>query len=232
MKLFKFAPVLLAAIVLALSGCSSDILTTAGVSKEAAPAPGVSVQETVIVPNTNSADEAVAEVNYITASNAESAALTHAGVSEYSTLSLRSEFNCDDKVPNYDVDFCYEGTEYDYEINAKTGEVIKVEKEKCDHRHSSQTENADEEMTETKSSAKTESTDASSSKISRSEAKAIALKHAGLSESSVKHLEIEYDKDNGVFVYEVSFEHNGYEYDYDINSKTGKIISYDKERDD
>ncbi len=222
MKLLKIAPVLLLALVFILTGCAADAPTSAGVSNEAAPAPDFSLSETITPTDTSAADEVMAEVIYITAADAESAALTHAGVSADAALGLRSEFDLDDRIDNYDVDFCADGTEYDYEVNAVTGEIIKAEKDKCDHNHPEKP----------KADQNNEKSNTSISRISKAEAKSIALKHAGVSESKARHLEVEYDKDNGVFKYEVSFDYNGYEYDYDINAETGKIISYDKERDD
>lgn len=70
------------------------------------------------------------------------------------------------------------------------------------------------------------------SKISEEKAKSIALNHAGLKESEVKFLHVELDYDDGVLRYEVDFRQGNYEYDYDIDANTGKILSYDKDIDD
>lgn len=69
-------------------------------------------------------------------------------------------------------------------------------------------------------------------KISEDKAKSIALDHAGFKESDVQFLRVEYDFDDGVEKYEVDFKQGKYEYDYDINAKTGEILSYDKDIDD
>ncbi|MBE6824851.1 MAG: hypothetical protein E7513_05840 [Ruminococcaceae bacterium] len=69
-------------------------------------------------------------------------------------------------------------------------------------------------------------------KISEEKAKEIALTHASLKESEVKALFVELDFDDGVLRYEVDFKHGGYEYDYDIDAKSGTILSYDKDYDD
>lgn len=69
-------------------------------------------------------------------------------------------------------------------------------------------------------------------KIGEEKAKKIALDHAGLKEPEVKHLFVELDYDDGVLRYEVDFHKDQYEYDYDIDAKTGKILSYDKDIDD
>jgi len=68
--------------------------------------------------------------------------------------------------------------------------------------------------------------------ISKEEARNIALSHAGLSANDVTRLKADFDFDDGVPEYEVDFRHGGYEYDYDIHAETGKIRSWDKDRDD
>ena len=67
--------------------------------------------------------------------------------------------------------------------------------------------------------------------ISKEDAKKIALDHAKVSEADAKFLKADLDYDDGVRVYEVDFESQGFEYDYDINAKTGEIMKFDKERD-
>lgn len=161
----------------------------------------------------------------VTASQAESAALTHAGVAPENAVGLHSQFDCDDGTANYDVEFYADGYEYDYEINADTGEVIRFEKEP--EKRPDATTAA---TTTTAAPAPTEQ--AATEEITRDEAVSIALSHAGVAQSDAKRLEVDYDRDNGVNEYEVSFDYNGYEYDYDINAQTGEIITHHKEIDD
>ncbi len=71
----------------------------------------------------------------------------------------------------------------------------------------------------------------SSAKISENEAKAIALKHAGIEENNITGLSITLERDDGILEYEIDFHSNGFEYDYDINAQTGEIISSNKEKD-
>ena len=68
-------------------------------------------------------------------------------------------------------------------------------------------------------------------KISRDEAKSIALKHAGLDEKNITGFDIDLDRDNGKMEYEIEFHSGGMEYDYDINALTGEIINSHKEYD-
>ena len=63
-------------------------------------------------------------------------------------------------------------------------------------------------------------------------AKAAALKHAGLSESQVRELQVEWDSEHGRAVYEVEFKSGGMEYDYVIDAATGAVLDHETERDD
>ena len=63
----------------------------------------------------------------------------------------------------------------------------------------------------------------SEAKISKEKAKEIALKHANAEESKISDYEIDLDTENGVLVYEISFDYNGKEYDYDVDANTGEI---------
>ncbi len=94
------------------------------------------------------------------------------------------------------------------------------------------TEPVTEAQTVAETVAKIKSKKADEEKISEEKAKEIALSHASLNESEVKALFVELDFDDGVLRYEVDFKHDGYEYDYDIDAKSGKILSYDKDYDD
>ncbi|HCE34134.1 MAG TPA: peptidase, partial [Clostridiales bacterium] len=40
---------------------------------------------------------------------------------------------------------------------------------------------------------------------------------------------IELDFDDGIYVYEVEFVSGGYEYEYEIDAKTGRILNFEKE---
>lgn len=71
----------------------------------------------------------------------------------------------------------------------------------------------------------------SATDMGTAKAKSIALNHAALSESKVKGLTVKKDKEHGVVVYDVEFRYGNYEYEYEINAKTGAILDYEKEWD-
>ena len=72
------------------------------------------------------------EPTYLTKEEARDIALQHAGLSVSDVSRLHIEFDRDDRRPEYDIDFRYNGYEYDYEIHAETGKILKSEKERDD----------------------------------------------------------------------------------------------------
>ena len=68
--------------------------------------------------------------------------------------------------------------------------------------------------------------------LTKDEAIAIALDHAGLKLDEVKRLKSEKDRDDGIHIYEIEFQKGNVEYEYEIRVSDGKIISWDKEIDD
>ena len=152
-----------------------------------------------------------AENGYISVDEAKKYALEHAGLTSTNVKFQKAKFDGDDLLKHYDIEFVSNGYEYDYEINASNGAVIDFEKEKETKETASQQENT--------------------TYISKEKAKSIALKNAGVNEADAIALKVELDKDDGIAHYEVEFKSGGYEYDYEINAKTGAIIAKDKERD-
>ena len=66
--------------------------------------------------------------------------------------------------------------------------------------------------------------------IGETKAVSVALSNAHVDESLAKNLVCKLDVENGVKVYEVEFYFNGYEYEYEINAVTGKIIKAEKDK--
>lgn len=75
----------------------------------------------------------------------------------------------------------------------------------------------------------TTATQPATTTLTREEAEAIALEHAGLASDQVSYLRTDYEIDDGVPQYEVEFHYDRWEYDYEINAQTGAILSYDRD---
>lgn len=68
--------------------------------------------------------------------------------------------------------------------------------------------------------------------IGTNKAKSIVLADANIAESNIKNFEIELDYEYGTMIYDISFDANRTEYEYEIDATTGKIINKHTERDD
>ena len=76
--------------------------------------------------NTTTGPQAAGE---ITADEAKSIALQHAGLAEADVLYANVEYDRDNGHNEWSVDFATQDTEYNYEINAADGSILKSEKE-------------------------------------------------------------------------------------------------------
>ena len=67
--------------------------------------------------------------------------------------------------------------------------------------------------------------------ISQDEAKAIALKDAGMTEADVAFMETEMERDDGIAQYQISFIAGQTEYEYEIDANSGSILGRDIEKE-
>lgn len=162
---------------------------------------------------------------YIGEQAAKDVAYTHAGINAADVIRVKCEFDWEKGIMVYEVDFDTAEYEYEYEINAKTGEVVKSEKEKNDDVFAplSPSNNLSKDSSQSSSN---------DTYIGKDAAKAQALKHAGVSEESVYDYSCKLDHEHGIMIYEIEFKADGTEYDYDINALTGDVVRYEKEKDD
>lgn len=136
---------------------------------------------------------------------AKSAALKHAGLS--TAVFTKAERDYDDGRLEYELEFHTDSAAYEVTVDAATGRVLDYEKENL--------------------RGGTGGTD-----IGTQAAKSAALRHAGLSESQVRELQVEWDSEHGRAVYEVEFKSGGMEYEYVIDAATGAVLDHEVERDD
>ena len=69
---------------------------------------------------------------FISAAKAKEIALKHAGISAAAFIKAELDCDDDDDIPKYEIEFYSGATEYDYEINAKTGDILHYESETDD----------------------------------------------------------------------------------------------------
>lgn len=122
--LLAIAAALLLALV--LGGCGEAVPP---VSRSQMPiAPAQTPAESVVQVPAQQA--AVPEETTLTKAQAEAVALNHAGLTAAQVKGLRSEFDIDGGVKEWDVEFRCDGWEYDYEIHAVSGTIRSFEREK------------------------------------------------------------------------------------------------------
>ena len=78
---------------------------------------------------TKPAETKPAATKKLSAAEAKSIALAHAGLTAGQVKGLRAEYDRDDGRPEYEVEFRVGPTEYEYEIHAETGKILSWEKE-------------------------------------------------------------------------------------------------------
>ncbi|MBR2547125.1 MAG: PepSY domain-containing protein [Eubacterium sp.] len=71
----------------------------------------------------------VSKSKYIDEGKAVETALENAGAKHNDASGLTCEFDCDNGVIIYEIEFMYGGLEYEYEIDAVTGKIISAEEE-------------------------------------------------------------------------------------------------------
>lgn len=161
-------------------------------------------------PNSMAYVEAGSSSDYIGEDAAKAAALEHAGLAETITTFIKAHLDREDGRIVYDVEF-YSGTsEYDYEVDAFTGEIVSYDYD-IEDRTVTSAPGADEEY------------------ISLEEAKAAALEKAGLTGEQVAFTETSFEYDDGMAVYKIDFFADGTEYEVEVNAVDGSIAGYEME---
>ena len=148
----------------------------------------------------------------VTEEQARETALSHAGLTADQVTFVRSKLDWDDGRQVYDVEF-YDGsyTEYDYEIDANTGDILSYD--------------YDAEFYSYQPSAATGATTAS---ITADQAKEIALAEVpGATSSDIYEFEV--DRDDGRIEYEGKIIYNNVEYEFTIDGYSGAIREWDAE---
>lgn len=163
--------------------------------------------------------------SYIGEAKAKEAALAHACVSPDSITGFQCKLDDEDGNMVYEIKFRCGAYEYEYDINASNGAILKHEKD-CDDDY------YEEHHTDSHHNDSTQSAGDSTSYIGKAQAKEIALSHAGVSANNIQKYKCELDSDDGMMVYEIEFDCADCEYSYDINAADGSIIKYEIEEDD
>lgn len=142
---------------------------------------------------------------------AKSIALNDAGLKEENVHFIKEKQEMDDGRMVYEIEFYDDNKEYDYEIEASTGNIISKDYDIENHELTS--DNSAETGT----------------KITIEKAKKIALKKAGLTEKDGTWKKEKTDRDDGRIMYELEFISGEMEYDFEIDAESGSILEFEKE---
>lgn len=134
MKFRFFVSLLLAALAISLvSGCAAPSMVSETRPAQAViPEPAVPLTPLPVAATETPAATAPAATEtaaLITKEEAIAIALADAGFTEAQVTRLRAEFDWDDHVPEYEVEFSQGDFEYDYEIHAETGAIRAKDKD-------------------------------------------------------------------------------------------------------
>ena len=177
-------------VALGVAGCGND--KSGNVSAE--------------IQNQTEKQDPLRNTSIISEEEARSIALTDAQVEAEAVTNIRIKFTVDDGRQVYDVEFYVTNQEYDYEIDAVTGEITEKDME-IENDFGSQA-----------------TSDAS---VSIEEAKKIALdKVPGATE---KDILIGLDYEDGKSLYEGTIFYEQIEYEFEIDAQDGKIWSWEAE---
>lgn len=143
---------------------------------------------------------------------AKEIALNHAGVTEADTSFIWSKPDNDDGRQVFEVEFYVAATnsEYDYEIDATTGEIISFDYDAENYKNSSINYSSNSSTTKTEQ-----------------EIKKIAL--AKVPNATEKDIHLELDRDDGKLKYEGKIIYEGMEYDFEIDAYSGAILEWEAE---
>lgn len=149
------------------------------------------------------------------------------------------EFELDDRDdgddnPEYEIEIVANGYKYEIELDAYTGKVLEFERDDLDdddrdsktvksNTTTKSSQPAKSNTTAKPAQTKKSNTAAKRQVIGAAKAKEIAL---GLAKGRI----VDFELDDGE--YEIEIEGNGYEYEIEIDAYTGKVLEFEKERDD
>ena len=178
----------------------------------------------------------------ITKDQARQIALQDAGEDLEEVTFTRSSLQKENDRLVYLVDFYTDNISYHYMVDGTTGSI---------YRSDTQTAGKDVQVQEDKTSLApdpgqaaqentaeglpgqtAEETDDAMNYIGVEQAKAAALEDAGLTGKQVQFDKVKLEHENNMVVYDVEFEYNKIEYDYDVDAVSGRIVDKDVEIDD
>lgn len=169
-----------------------------------------------------------------------SIALDHAGLTSSQIYELDVKLDSEDGIMVYEIEFESSAGEYEYDIHAHTGQIVKykVPRPKAETPGTTSAQGTASSGqssggSQGGSGGKSPSSGAQgSADIGQDAALSAALRHAGVSASQLTEQEISRDRDDGILVYEVKFETAQGSYEYEIRAADGAVLKADQDWED
>lgn len=161
---------------------------------------------------------------YIGVDAAKAAAFAHAGVSEADVTALEVDFDYEKGQMVYELDFHVNGVEYEYDVNASTGAIVKFEQ---DGKAAGQTSPSGQGQGSSSSAG--QSGTQGSATLTAQQAQEKAFAHAGVDAASATVTKCELDWDDGRQIYEIEFWAGRVEYDYEVDAASGNVLKQEQE---
>ncbi len=188
--------------------------------------------------------------NFIGIDAAKKAAADYIGADFEEVRFVEKDFDIEFIGTVYELQLCYKGIQYDCDIHAKTGKVVKCEKEFCDEdychegfyeghtyhqgeqHHSYVNERATQEAASSENTTSNVTANENKSRISAEEAKLAALNYTAVSFADAVFTEADYDFDDGRYIYEINFCSNATEYECTVDAYSGSVLHCEREHCD
>lgn len=185
---------------------------------------------------------------------AKEIALQDAGVSESDISRFQSSKDRDDGKTLYEIQFASDDTEYEYEINAKDGEILNYSTESLNNngnnnttsngtdagqaQNNTQNNTQSNTVNDTQNNAQNNTQNSGQNnsgttqnvnvQISEADAKAAALERVpGATEQDLR---MKLDRDDGKYIYEGDIIYQQKEYEFEIDANTGNFLKWSEER--
>ncbi|MBP3892264.1 MAG: PepSY domain-containing protein, partial [Solobacterium sp.] len=172
--------------------------------------------------NVNSQGEA-SQKGYIGEEAAIEKALAYVNANRNDVSRIEVDLDYENGRMVYELEFFYQNTSYEIEVDAISGEIAKYE---YDGRRENTPQVTPTYVPQATPIAQAPSNTAT---ITVEEAISLAMNHAGVNRNDAYDIDAEYEREG---YYDVDFKANGYEYNYDVDASNGSILRSKKEIDD
>lgn len=184
---------------------------------------------TIPMDNTNNSQDTASSGDLLTTKEVEELVLKEAGGGFVKDLDLDRE----NGKYYYEVEVIKDNIEYDYYVDAQTGEITLESEHESYFDYDSETYTDSGNSSSSSGSSQSGGNSSSSSGSSQNSGqitieKAESIVLAKIPNADIRELKLE--KDDGIWIYEGEAVKGDYEYEFEINASSGVIISWEKDR--